>query len=174
MAQILPAVSWAVFAMYTAMHTSRLQKMASTKAFAQGRLFLLAATFAVYTAKSPPPMFSWPKNAMSAASATAPTKLPRNTRPQLRSSSFQVILPETAAVTISALPVNSSVPRSTTIIRPTGKMRPETRRTMPASSRAWAAVEEATAPRPMNRPAATAKRNIRQAGEVAFAMEALA
>ena len=94
--------------------------------------------------------------------------------PQLRSRSFHEILPDTAAVTMSALPVKSSVPKRMTIIRPMGKMRPDTRRTMPAFSRAWAAVEDVTAPRPIKTPAATARRNSRQAGDSALAMEALA
>ena len=118
-------------------------------------------------------MFSWPKNAMQAARATAPTRLPRNTMPQLRKSRPQVIWPSMAAVTMSALPVNSSVPMRMTIMRPTGKMSPDMSRTSPAFSRPWAAVDEVTAPSPMSTPAATASRNSRHAGEAALPTEAL-
>ena len=58
MPRMRPAVSWAVLAWYTAMHTMRLQNTPSMKAFIQGMLFFAAPTMAVYTAKSPPPMFS--------------------------------------------------------------------------------------------------------------------
>ena len=117
-------------------------------------------------------MFNCPKNAMQAARATAPTRLPANTMPQLRSRRPQVMRPSSAAVIMRALPVNSSVPMRMTIMSPTGKMRPDTRRTMPALSRAWAAVEEVTPPRPMSRPAATAKMKRRHAGDSAFPTDA--
>ncbi len=81
-------------------------------------------------------MLSWPKNAMSAANATAPTKLPTNTMAQLRASAPQVILRWMAAVTMRELPVNSSVPSRMTIMSPKGKMSPDTSRTSPALSSA--------------------------------------
>lgn len=87
---------------------------------------------------------------------------------QLRASLPQVMRPSMAAVTMSALPVKSSVPSRMTIMRPMGKIRPETKRTIPASERACAAVEEVTAPRPIRRPAARPRTNSLHAGEDAL------
>ena len=91
---------------------------------------------------------------------------------QLRSSWPHVMSPWIAAVTIRALPVNSSVPSMMTMIRPTGNSRPETRRTIAALSRPLAAVELTTAPKPMSMPAPIPNTNNLLAGAVAFPMEA--
>ena len=56
----------------------------------------------------------------------------------------------------------------TTMHRPMGKMSPLTKRTMPTFSSWNAAVDEATAPSPMNTPAAMPKTRSRHAGLWAF------
>ena len=117
-------------------------------------------------------MSSCPKKAMQAASATAPTKLPAYTTTQLRRSCPHVMRRAIAAVTMSALPVNSSVPSKMTMISPMGKTAPDTSLVMPVSVSACAAVDELTAPKPMSTPAATPSTNRRQSGEVALPTEA--
>ena len=62
---------------------------------------------------------------------------------------------------IRQLPVNSSAPVKTTVIRPKGKSRPLARRAREGEIREKDAVPAAAPPIPMRKPAKTANRNSR-------------
>ena len=91
---------------------------------------------------------------MSAAIATAPTKLPHHTIVQLRTRPRPEILPDTLPSTMSALPVKSSAPHSRTSSRPRQKQRPPSARCTanPISASPMTTVKNA-APKATNAPA---------------------
>lgn len=117
MATAFPMVSFAIDAMYTAMHTSQLQRMPRTKAVAKGSEVLVLANAMV----APPPGIVAAKMA-NLATETAPMRLPNHeSTKDFISSLGSTLFSKTAMVTKAALPVKSSVPDKTVMNNPNGR-----------------------------------------------------
>mmetsp|Transcript_32770 Transcript_32770/g.105031 ORF Transcript_32770/g.105031 Transcript_32770/m.105031 type:complete len:230 (-) Transcript_32770:165-854(-) len=117
MATILPGKSLAIDAMYTAMHTSQLQRMPRTKACLK-----LSDVLATAVATGAPDAARVPPAATSAARPTEPRKLPAyETSHDFASWPPSALPSATAVVTIAVLPVKSSAPVTSVIIRPNGR-----------------------------------------------------
>mmetsp|Transcript_8810 Transcript_8810/g.19065 ORF Transcript_8810/g.19065 Transcript_8810/m.19065 type:complete len:207 (+) Transcript_8810:452-1072(+) len=116
-ATILPPRSLQKEAMYTAMHTNQLHKIPRTRAALKESPDLAAAI----PTEAPPPT-SVPPAVTMAAMNSEPTKFPlKETIQDLSSCGSEALPSSTAAVTRAVLPVKSSAPVTSVIIRPNGR-----------------------------------------------------
>mmetsp|Transcript_13230 Transcript_13230/g.39547 ORF Transcript_13230/g.39547 Transcript_13230/m.39547 type:complete len:287 (-) Transcript_13230:10-870(-) len=174
MATILPGKSLAIDAMYTAMHTSQLQRMPRTKACLK-----LSDVLATAVATGAPDAARVPPAATSAARPTEPRKLPAyETSHDFASWPPSALPSATAVVTIAVLPVKSSAPESSVIISPKGRPNaPSTSLWRPgldsaSPGQAPPTVSISSAPKPMCTPEKTPSRNTLSAGIAAFLLPA--
>src|SRR5690606_11392760 len=108
-------------AIQIARQTSTVHSAPRTKATSHGSAAFAAATSIALRATRPSPSRGVSARSTSAARPAAPTRLPRQTRHQLRSSSPVPTLPSAQAIASRLLPVNSSAPATTTMISPSEK-----------------------------------------------------
>ena len=117
-AAILPWTVLAAKAIQTAMQTRKLHRTPRSMASKKGRLVLavaVAMTTSAFWLKTP---LKVTRRAMK----RAPRKLPRKTSPQFFKSLTRPILPSKRAMSMRLLPVNSSLPATTTMARPAVKI----------------------------------------------------
>jgi len=151
MARILSVTLRAAKVSHTARQTSMLHRIPRASASTGPSADFASA---IFWAASPTGPVSRPENAMSATIVSAPARLPKYAKSQLRRRLARLTRPSTQAMTIRQLPVNSSAPATTTRISPVEKIKPPSSRAgpKPRPAPAMAAVKPA-APRAMKAPA---------------------
>ena len=116
---------------HTATHTSALHMMPSVRAGTNASAALLLAVFSATSPTAPLPKVYCVDRNISAAVPMVPMQFPVNATSQFSSTARVVTLRLAQAMTSRVLPVNSSAPPTTTMIRPTENTSPVRRREIP-------------------------------------------
>lgn len=117
-ARILPSTDLAAKLIQTARQTRKLQRIPRKSAAVKPRLTLFVAVDMRVSLMGS----KIPEAVAIVVTMSAPMRLPRKTSSQFLSSLGRVILRSKSAMTMRLLPVKSSLPATTTMARPAGKM----------------------------------------------------